>query len=75
MRATRACPLPQKRLEVPYVGSHEHPAFCNGQLQDLGVREPFEFGFGIQSPRVATATMPPVSLHEGSSKGKETFSS
>jgi hypothetical protein len=52
MRATLAGPLPQKGLEVPYVGSYEDSTFRGGQLQNLWVGEPFEFWFGVDGSHV-----------------------
>ena len=35
VRAALAGPLPQKRLEVPYVGGHEDVAIGCGKLENL----------------------------------------
>jgi hypothetical protein len=52
MRVTLAGPLPQKGLEVPYVGGYEDSAFRGGQLQHLWVGEPLEFWFGVHGSHV-----------------------
>lgn len=55
MRATLAGPLPQKGLEIPYVGSYEYSTFRGSQLQNLWVGESFEFGFGVDGSHVVAA--------------------
>ena len=52
MRATLTSLLPQKGLEILYVGHYDYSAFRGSQLQNLWVGESFEFCFGVDGSHV-----------------------